>query len=181
MTLEEAKEFYFRYYGSSFHMDREEPAEYNSFRMLDPGPGVLKQWDEELLDGLFDRLHTDPARIWSVHGTILQIIRRNNCDAERYLNRLLEETARMEDPDDANVTLITENMAGRNELLSDGGVYVFCRYSGLSKRMNDIMEQMIAAHSALYQTDKRFASAVHRYRKAYRKWSGSSFQPNNRR
>ena len=31
MTLEEAKEFYFQYYGFSFHMDREEPARYNSF------------------------------------------------------------------------------------------------------------------------------------------------------
>ena len=54
MTLAEAKEFYFKYNGFSFHMDREEPAKSGSFRMLNLGKDTLRKWDEELLDHYFD-------------------------------------------------------------------------------------------------------------------------------
>ena len=48
MTKEEAKEFYQSYLGYSFHMGREEPAKYESFRRLGIGEDVLREWDEEL-------------------------------------------------------------------------------------------------------------------------------------
>ena len=63
MTLEEAKEFYFQYYGFSFHMGREEPARYDGFHSLGLGKETLSAWDEELLDGLFDELRTRRPRL----------------------------------------------------------------------------------------------------------------------
>ena len=170
MTLENAKEFYFQYNGSSFHMDREEPAKYGSFRMLGLGKDTLSEWDRELLDGLFLNFWSEPERVWISHGTILQIIRRNNCDTEMNLSRLLDEMERMDDLPLFTLTLIIENMAGRNEPMTDGGAYVVCEYSDLAERMNDVTEHLIAACSARQKTDDRFEEAVRRYRSAYRKW-----------
>ena len=170
MTLEEAKEFYFQYGGHSFHMGREEPARYDSFKMLDLGADILRKWDEELLDGCFQRLWADPSRVWVLHENILQIIRRNKCDVNKYLSRLLDEMEKMERLDLFNITLITENMAGRNEPMNDGGVYIFCRNSDLAVKMNDITERLISSCSAKYIVNDRFEKAVRRYRSAYHKW-----------
>ena len=169
MTLEEAKEFYFQYYGFSFHMDREEPARYNSFMMLELNPETLRQWDEELLEDLFSHFQDDPGRIWTRHETILKIISRNRCDSQYYMNRLLDEMAKMESLDLLNATLIIENMAGRTDAMKDGGAAVFFRLGGPVSRMNEIMEHMIETCRENNETDQRFAEAVHRYRQAYRK------------
>jgi hypothetical protein len=151
-------------------MDREEPAKYSSFRTLNLGKETLKEWDEELLDGLFDSLWADPDRVWVAHGRIVQIVRRGNCDAEAYLNRLLDEMEKMERLDTFNMTLVIENMAGRTESMNDGGVYTVCRLSGLAMRMNDIVERLIGACYARHDTDDRFEKAVRRYRSAYVRW-----------
>ena len=170
MTLEEAKAFYFQYNGYSFHMDREEPVKSSSFRRLNIGKDTLREWDEELLDGLFARLWADPAHVWIVHGDILKIVGRNNGDAVRYLRRLLDEMEKSDRLDLFNVTLILENMAGRTESMSDGGVRLFCKYPALIPRMNDVAERLIAAGSANQGADERFESAARRYRSAYYKW-----------
>lgn len=171
MTLDEAREFYFQYCGFSFHMDREEPAKYGSFRMLGLGKEVLSAWDEELLDGLFADLRLRRDRVWVLHGNILKIIGRNYCETGRNLARLLDEMERMSDLDLFQITLIIENMAGRTERMTDGGVYVFCRYSDLAGRMNDVMERLIAVCASGFPEDDRFHRAVHRYRLAYGTWT----------
>lgn len=170
MTFEEAKEFYFQYNGFSFHMDREEPRKYNDFRMLDIEKDILKKWDEELLDDCFKSLLSAPDRVWISHGNILKIIRRNNCDARKYLSLLLDEMEKMEDLDLSHTTLIIENMAGRTEPMTDGGVYTFCKYPDLAKRMGRVMERLIDRCSAKYKADERFEEAVRRYRRSYDTW-----------
>ena len=170
MTLEEAKEFYFQYKGYSFHMDREESAKYNSYRELGLGEEVLKEWDEELMGGLFDRMKADPDRAWAAHGDILQIIGRQHCDTEKYLTRLLEEMENMDHLSTGVMTLIIENMAGRTEPMKDGGVYVYRDHPILAERMNAVMERLIAAYTVDKEAGKRFQDAVRRYRKAYAKW-----------
>lgn len=170
MTLQEAKEFYFQYDGFSFHMGREEPAKYNSFMMLGVGKGTLREWDEELLEGLFESLWSDQQRVWVLHGKILKIIARGNCDAEKQLQRLLDEMEKMAGLDLLTATLIIENMAGRNESMNDGGVYVFRRYFALSGRMNEVTGRIIESCSANHDVDERFEEAVRRYRNAYSKW-----------
>ena len=56
MTVDEAKEFYFKYNGYMFHMDREEPHTYAAFKQLEISSDTLREWDEELLEGLFETL-----------------------------------------------------------------------------------------------------------------------------
>ncbi len=171
MTIREAKEFYFRYDGSAFHMDREEPGRYGGFKMLHVGNDVLRGWDEEILDGLLEKLGTEPEDAWRYHEKMIRIIRHGYCDAEKYLGMMLDGMENMQDPDMFNVTLILENMAGRNEPLNDGGVHTVFRYSALAPRMNDVTERLIAECSSAYDTDERFDRAVNRYRASYSKWS----------
>ena len=172
MKLEEAKEFYFKYNGFSFHMQREEPDKYSSFKMLNLGKDTLRKWDEELIDRYFDRMWSEPEHTWVYHKTILDIVRRNNCDVNKCLAKLLWEMEKMEGLDLFNMTLVIENMSGNTEALKDGGVYVFCKSSDLAGRMNDVMEHLIAVYAQSHEVNERFTRAVYRYRKAYGKWSG---------
>ena len=178
MTLEEAKEFYFRYHGSSFHMDREEPEKYYCFRSLNPAKETLKKWDEELLEGFFEDFRLDSKQNWAVHAQILQTIQRGNCDREMYLKRLLEEMEKTADSDLFNTTLIIENMAGRNGLMTDGGVCLICRYSDLKEKMNSVMEKIITECERNQNVNERFEKAVDSYRKACLKWNPTALQKN---
>ncbi len=171
MTLEEAKEFYFQYYGFSFHMGREEPARYDGFHSLGLGKETLSAWDEELLDGLFDELRTRRDRVWIPHGNILKVIGRKYCDVGKNLGRLLGEMEHMTDLDLFQTTLVIENMAGRTEHMKDGGVYIVCSCSGPAVRMNDVMEMLISLYGADHPADDRFSQAVSRYRSAYGTWT----------
>ena len=170
MTPEEAKKFYFQYNGFSFHMGREEPEKYRSFQRLHLGEDIFRQWDEELLEGLFRNLRTETTRFWAVHDDILQVIRRRHCDTEYWLETLLDAMSKLEHPDERNAVLIIENMAGRNAEMNDGGVYTFCRYSDLAERMNEVMEHLIDRCTAEYDAGDRFKKAVQRYRHSYIRW-----------
>ncbi|MBQ3394080.1 MAG: hypothetical protein IJG64_02885 [Oscillospiraceae bacterium] len=170
MTPEEAKRFYFEYNGFSFHMGREEPSRYNAFRALDIDPDTLKRWDEELIRNSFEKLWSDPERAWAVHGTILDIIRRKNCDVRRELSRLLGEMEKMDSLSCSSITLILENMAGRTESLKDGGVILFSGYPSLGVRMQKVTDKLIAAGIATGEADERFRKAAGRYRSACTKW-----------
>ena len=166
MTKEEVKEFYQSYLGFSFHMGREEPGKYESFRMLDLGEDVLTEWDEELLEQQFGKLWSEPGRVWARHGNMIGIIGRGHCDTERYLGRMLDEMQRMEDLEPYELTLIIENMAGRTESGKDGGAYLFRSHPELKERMRDVMQRIIAARSADPDIDERARRAINRYRKA---------------
>jgi len=139
MTLDEAKAFYMRYKGYGFHMGREDPSIYESYRSLHIDKTRLRDWDEELLDELFRELCTEPEHAWITHGHIIDIIKRGNCDVDSWSGRLLDEMSSMGGLDARNKILIIENMAGRSTLLDDGGVYLFCEKSSLGKKMKTVM------------------------------------------
>ena len=172
MTLEQAKAFYFQYKGYSFHMDREEPVKYRTFRDLGLGKDLLGKWDEELLEMCFARLEEMDAHAWIAHGDIIKIAGRGYCDAHRALSRLLSQMEKMEDLDFHTITLILENMAGRTVPMKDGGVCRIAKYKDLTGKMNEVTERLIAAGEKNGAGDDRFARAVQNYRKSYRMWTG---------
>ncbi|MBR2801783.1 MAG: hypothetical protein IKE21_04175 [Erysipelotrichaceae bacterium] len=178
MTLEEAKEFYFRYSGHSFHMGREEPEKYRAFRQLSLSEETLKEWDEELLEDLFAGMWTDPQRVWIVHESILSILRRERCDTKRYGERLFKEMEKMDRLDQFQRVLILENMAGRNAAMNDGGVFLFRKEPGSATKMDAVCEHLIASCGPL--TDDRAREAVRRYRIAYLKWGPVSVKEKER-
>ena len=171
MTLVEARKFYFEYCGYSFHMGREEPVRYSSFSKLNLSEETLGRWDQELLDGYFEKMSTDRENAWVSHGHIIRIIMRNHADAEANLIRLLNAMTEFDDLDLFNLTLILENMAGRTSALSDGGVRVCCCFSDQAERMNEIMEHLIESFRSRENVDGRFESAVLQYRRAFIKWN----------
>ena len=145
MTLEEAKRFYFDYLGLSFHMDREDPVKYNSFRMLGIEKETLRQWDEELLEKLFEELKSVPERSWAAHGNIIKVIGRGNCDVRANLCRLLDETEHMDSLEPDALARVIENMEGRTESGKDGGIYLFRSYPELAARLEGIMKSLASA------------------------------------
>ncbi len=145
MTLEEAKRFYFDYLGLSFHMDREDPVKYNSFRMLGIEKETLRQWDEELLEKLFEELKSGPERSWAAHGNIIKVIGRGNCNVRVNLCRLLDETEHMDSLEPDALARVIENMEGRTESGKDGGIYLFRSYPELGERLEGIMKRLASA------------------------------------
>ena len=170
MTLDEAKEFYFRYNGYAFHMDREEPRTYAAFKQLEISSDTLREWDEELLEGLFETLESGNENVWAAHGNILKIIARNRCDTAGFLLRLLDAMEGMDSLDPSVLTLIIENMAGRNASMNDGGVYLICRYTPYALRMDATMHRLIDACSASCKEDDRAKRAAQSYIRAYDRW-----------
>ena len=168
MTLTEAKELYFKYDGSLFHMEREEPLKYRDFAMLALSEELLKAWDEEMLDKLFAGLYDDSKRIWANHALLLKVIGRKRCDSALYLKRLLKEMEKMETLDLFTKTLILENMAGRDAAQKDGGVYLFAQYPQWASEMNAILQKVVSYEKQV--SDERFDRAVQAYRNAYQKW-----------
>ena len=173
MTAEEAKEFYFQYFGISFHMDREKPKEYNEFKQLNLSKETLCKWDEQLLDLLFTEFNSAQAKTWISHGKILKVIDRGNCNSKEELKHLLDAMETKNFNDLADLTMVIENMAGRSGPAKDGGSFIFFKYSGDTNRMNEIMEEKIALHRD--EKDVRFKEAVRRYRSTYKKFEGSDF------
>ena len=168
MTLTEAKELYFKYDGSLFHMEREEPLKYGEFIMLCVKEDTLKAWDEEMLDTLFASLYDNTERLWATHALLLKVIGRKWCDSALYLKRLLKEMEKMETLDLFTKTLILENMAGRDAAQKDGGVYLFAQYPTLAAEMHAILQKVISSEKQA--SDERFEKAVFAYRNAYQKW-----------
>ena len=58
--------------------------------------------------------------------------------------------------DIANLTLIIENMAYRNEAMIDGGTNIYCRYPKLEARMSNVIEHLITEHSLDLDVDDRY-------------------------
>lgn len=167
MTWEEAKEFYFRYEGHAFHMDREDSAGYEAFRRLAPGRDLLKRWDEELLEGL---LRAGGRPFWSRHERALQILRRGLCDPALWGGRLAD-VLEQEEPDPHEAALLLENMAGRSESMTDGGVYILRECPAVLTRTDRALSRL--TEGAAGEPDERLERAIRRYRAAYKKWGPS--------
>lgn len=177
MQLSEAKDMYFQYTGNDFFMGREEPQKYREYRSLNISEIIKRQWDEELVHNLLESLWDQPDRIWILHQRIIEILMREPPNMEYLGSKLLDEMEHMPKLDVLNKTLVIENMAGRNEKLNDGGVYFFCKYTKLGKRMNEITEKIMdfscdqeANMSNSRITPDRLNRAKARYRESYQKW-----------
>lgn len=178
MNINEAKEFYFSYDGNAFWMEREEPEKYKGYRNLSIAAAIQKQWDEELVCEKLRNLWSKPDRVWRIHESIIRILLRNPDDYEDLGSKLLDEMEKMPTLDKQSRTLIIENMAGQNADLDNGGVYYFCNYTNLGKRMNEITGK-IMDFSYDQETDTidsvklqdRLERAKDRYRESYQKWS----------
>ena len=77
--------------------------------------------------------------------------------------------------DAANKILIIENMAGRTVSFNDGGVYIYCKYTGLRNKMHAVMEHLIATCASINGSDEgfdkdRFDRAKANYMTAYGKY-----------
>lgn len=168
MTFEEAKNFYFKYLGKSFHMGREESWKYDEFRKLNLLPEQYREWDEELLSILFAKLWEDTDETWLIHENINSVLQRGYCDYQVNCNLLLDEMEKMNTLDEKNRILIIENMAGRNGEYKDGICRLVCTYTDLEKKMNEVVHKI--ASVPVEFTPDRFEQALNRYEDAFKRF-----------
>lgn len=63
--IDPVKESYIRFQGSTFHMAREDSAAYERYKAMNPGEDLLHKWDEEILEGLFEKRWEDEDIVWT--------------------------------------------------------------------------------------------------------------------
>ena len=169
MRIEEAKQMYFAYCGNEYWMQREEPAKFEAFRSLRIPDATISRWNAELAEDNIRRLWDQPDRAWRRHDTLLRCLLRRPDGYERLGAMLLDQMEHVPEIDEHQRILIIENMAGQNCDLDNGGVYFFCRYTGLGKRMEEVMEKFMDFPCELKR--ERLERARELYRKSLQKWS----------
>ena len=169
MWIEEAKQLFFYYCGSEYWMQREEPSKHEAFRSLHIPDATISQWNAELAEDRIRRLWDQPDRAWRNHDTALRALLRRPVGYERLGEMLLDRMEHVPEISEHERVLIIENMAGQNRDLDNGGVYFFCRYTGLGKRMEEVMEKFM--DFPCERELDRLGRAKELYRKSLRKWS----------
>ena len=108
------KESYIRFQGSTFNMAREDRVAYERYKLLNPGEDLLGRWDEEILEGLFEKLWEDENVVWSRHNSIIMVLNRRRVDLNYWVSRLLDEMEKMTELNKKNKIIILETMSGHN-------------------------------------------------------------------
>lgn len=173
------KESYIRFQGSTFNMAREDRVAYERYKLLNPGEDLLGRWDEEILEGLFEKLWEDENVVWSRHNSIIMVLNRRRVDLNYWVSRLLDEMEKMTELNKKNKIIILETMSGHNSREDKGGVHLICLYTDLEARMVTVMNELKNFYCDDYDNRKemgwnniidRHLCAVNDYVRAYKKY-----------
>lgn len=47
---------------------------------MNPGEDLLRKWNEEILEGLFEKLWEDEDIVWNKHNSIIKVLNRRHVD-----------------------------------------------------------------------------------------------------
>ena len=140
--IDPVKESYIRFQGSTFHLAREDSAVYERYKAMNPGEDLLRKWDEEILEGLFEKLWEDEDIVWNKHNSIIKVLNRRHVDLNYWVSHLLDEMEKMTELDKRNKIIIIETMSGHNSKEDEGGVHLICLYTDLEARMVKVMNEL---------------------------------------
>ena len=136
MDIFEAERYFKQYNGLTFHMYREEPGKYETFKRLRLSDTTLEEWRQEILDDLFMKLKTDTDLSWVTIGTIIEVLQNTrslkNSNGLRLLKALEDLQA-----DEKQQILILEHFAGRVESHIDGGIYWYLHNTELKEELEE--------------------------------------------
>lgn len=169
LTIEQVKEIYIKNNGSA-HMGREYPEAYQAFAALNPDEDLLREWDEEILERLFASLWENTDSVWVKHNLIIYVLNRKRANLNIWLLRLLDEMEKMIDLDKKNKIEIIQNMGGRRNQKTEGGVQLICLNTNMESRMKDIMDKMKDFRCDEEDLTNSWLVALDSYEKACKKY-----------
>ncbi len=180
MLFSDAKDYYFEHMGDGYYMFLDETKKYEEFKAMQIPDNIRAEWDEEMLNDLFEHLHDEPSDVWAKHGRILKVLQRGHCDYVKWGKKLLDEMDGFDYLDKKNKILIIENMGGRDRYLKNGGAFLIITKTPYAKRLDEIMQYFMDFYVTEDDYIKepgwddirdRYNRAVLRYNRVYRKWT----------
>lgn len=178
MTLIEAEKYFKRFDGFFFHMGREEPQNYNTYKALKISEETEEQWRQEIINNYFEHLFNAPDRVWYKFSTIVSIIYSTKTLKEKNCIRLISALKKMSYLDKMSKVLIIEQMAGNRGMSENGACALICMSTSSEqrKRMNEIVlkladftctEEDDQPGFAFNNIKKRHIKAVENYKARY--------------
>ena len=159
------KESYIKNNGSTFHMARENPFAYRLFKVFKPSLQKLRDWDNELLESLFEKLWESDDSFWWIHGRIIEVLNVKHVDTDYWVSRLLDEMKKTDSINDQSKIIVIENMSGRNSKEEKGGVHLICSETKLELRMVEVMNKLMN-YTCDVSVAGRYIEAVQSYESA---------------
>ena len=178
MTLNEAKDVFFKYGGLDYYIFREEPELYREYKELDISDETKELWRQELIDILFDNLHNSNQPQWSVLQSLIGLLHETRSNQCENCGKLLKALLGVKIDSEKEVELITKILAGGTYDYSDGAVKFICEHSSLIHdfekfvcKINNItsIEEALNDNQIILDENRRYA--LDSFRKAVAKYS----------
>ncbi len=162
MTLEEAREFFRSFNGSTFHMSREEPQKLSAFQSLGITEEVKDGWRMELAEEYLDEISSDNPKSWSLFSSMASVLMAVKTISSNQENMFIEGIEKQAGSDLLTRTITLETVCGRTYDYHDG-VIAFFRKKGMDvNKLSEASEKLFS--NDLQTDDERLKRAMARYR-----------------
>ncbi len=131
MDKQQAEEFFKKYRGDAFLMDREDPVGANEYRAAKIDATQEGIWRTELCDELIGKMMDDTAYAWMYHMNCIEVLKEMKARRKDYCAKLMDVTnwlVQCESLDARQRIIMLENMAGRTDSFSDGGICLMAKH-----------------------------------------------------
>ncbi len=161
MTLEQAREFFRQFNGSSFHMSREEPQLLKQFEEMNISNEQKDQWRLQLAQEYLDSINRDNPQSWSLFSRLTEVLKPVKTFTDRQEDMIIEAIERQTGSDLLTRTISLETICGRTYDYHDGIIAYF-------RKMGYDMSRLKEASDSLFEEDgntddSRFAKAIRLY------------------
>lgn len=171
MTLEEAEKFYKTYAGNTFHMYRDETGLYKIFASLNIPADVLRKWDQEIIETLFNKLWEKKENVFHYSWRLFDAIKRDKINLEKNVLLFLKEMEKCVDLDYKQRTIIIRDFAGGTASLEDGYCCFICKRTLYKELMNEVVTKLMDFTCTDDKEQENYRlMAVEKYKKAYKKF-----------
>lgn len=171
MTLEEAEKFYKTYAGNTFHMYRDETGLYKIFASLNIPADVLRKWDQEIIETLFNKIWGKKEDVIYYSWRLFDAIRRDEINLEKNILLFLKKMEKCVALDYKHRIIILEFFAGGTDSLEDGYCYFICKRTPYKELMNEVVTKLMDFTCADDKEQEKYRlMAVEKYKKAYKKF-----------
>lgn len=173
MTITEAEQLYKKFDGNLFYMNREEPHLYEDFKQLNISSEILINWNQEIIETLFNELSKDSNMTFWVFMRLFELIKIDKNNLEKNIERYFNEIRKTKKLDYLQRIILIELFAGKDAYQKTGICFFVC--NNITKYINEmneiVMRLMDFSCKENKELNKRFDEAKKNYKKAFTKFS----------
>ena len=162
MTLEQAREFFRMYNGSSFHMYREDPLQLEQFEALNVSDSQKDEWRLEMAEEYLDKITADNPKSWSLFSSLTTVLTSIKTFSDRQEAMFIEAIEKQTECELLARTITLETVCGRTYDYHDGVIAYFRKQGYDLKKLKTTADKLIEQDTDT--DDDRLKRAINVYR-----------------